>query len=68
MLSARWLIAFIFTLIIGYCSWFVFYYSNHEGAKRRLGVFALVGLRLRSAGSMQRWIEHAKNRSGWRSN
>jgi hypothetical protein len=46
VLSARWLIAFIFTLIIGYCSWFVFYYSNHEGAKKRLGVFALVGLGL----------------------
>jgi hypothetical protein len=46
VLSARWLIAFIFTLIIGYCSWFVFYYSNHEGAKKRLGVFALVGLAL----------------------
>lgn len=46
VLSARWLIAFIFTLIIGYCSWFVFYYSNHEGAKNRLGVFALIGLAL----------------------
>lgn len=46
VLSARWLIAFIFTLIIGYCSWFVFYYSNHEGAKKRLGVFALIGLAL----------------------
>lgn len=46
VLSARWLIAFIFTLIIGYCSWFVFYYSNHEGAKKRLGVFALIGLTL----------------------
>ncbi|SFQ33042.1 hypothetical protein [Variovorax sp. 770b2] len=46
VLSARWLIAFIFTLIIGYCSWFVFYYSNHKGARKRLGIFALVGLAL----------------------
>lgn len=46
VLSARWLIAFIFTLIIGYCSWFVFYYSNHEGARKRLGIFALLGLAL----------------------
>ena len=46
VLSARWLIAFIFTLIIGYCSWFVFYYCNHEGAKNQLGVFALIGLAL----------------------
>lgn len=46
VLSARWLIAFIFTLIIGYCAWFVFYYGNHEGARRRLGLFALTGLAL----------------------
>lgn len=46
VLSARWLIAFIFTLIIGYSSWFVFYYGNHEGARQRLGLFALVGLAL----------------------
>jgi hypothetical protein len=46
VLSARWLIVFIFTLIVGYCSWFVFYYSNKPGAKNRLGWFALVGLGL----------------------
>ena len=33
VLSARWAIAFIFTLIIGYCLWFAFYWGNHEGAK-----------------------------------
>lgn len=46
VLSARWLIAFVFTLILGYCAWFIFYYSNHEGAKQRLGLFALVGFGL----------------------
>jgi hypothetical protein len=46
VLSARWLIVFIFTLIIGYCSWFVFYYANRPGADRRIGVFAWVGLGL----------------------
>jgi hypothetical protein len=46
VLSARWLIIFIFTLIIGYCSWFVFYYSNKPGARDRLGVFALIGFGL----------------------
>lgn len=43
VLSARWLIVFIFTLIIGYCAWFVFYYGNQPGADRRIGVFAWVG-------------------------
>jgi len=46
VLSARWLIAFIFTLIVGYCSWFVFYYSNTEGARRWLGAFAVLGIAL----------------------
>ncbi|WP_133492997.1 hypothetical protein [Alcanivorax sp. 24] len=46
VLSARWLIIFIFTLIIGYCSWFVFYYSNKPEAQTRLGLFALLGLGL----------------------
>lgn len=46
VLSARWLIIFIFTLIAGYCAWFVFYYSNKPGAKRYLGTFAIVGLSL----------------------
>jgi hypothetical protein len=44
VLSGRWAIAFIFTLIIGYCSWFAFYYANHEGAKRHIGVFAWIAL------------------------
>ena len=30
VLSARWAIAFIFTLIVAYCLWFAFYWSNHE--------------------------------------
>lgn len=46
VLSARWLIIFIFTLIIGYCSWFIFYYSNKPGAKQRLGIFAFIGVAL----------------------
>src|SRR5690606_6923150 len=33
-------------LIIGYCSWFIFYYSNKEGARRRIGWFAFIGLGL----------------------
>ena len=46
VLSGRWAIAFIFTLIVGYCSWFAFYYANHEGAKRHIGIFAWVALAL----------------------
>jgi len=46
VLSARWLVVFIFTLIIGYCSWFIFYYSNKEGARHRIGWFAFIGLGL----------------------
>lgn len=46
VLSGRWAIAFIATLIVGYCSWFAFYYANHEGAKRHIGVFAWVALAL----------------------
>ncbi|MDM7456774.1 MAG: hypothetical protein P3W97_005865 [Tepidimonas sp.] len=46
VLSGRWVIAFIFTLIVGYCSWFIFYYANHEGAKRYMGIFAWVALAL----------------------
>jgi len=46
VLSARWAITFIFTLIIGYCLWFVFYWSNHEGAKRYIGIYAIIGLAL----------------------
>jgi hypothetical protein len=46
VLSARWLIVFIFTLMIGYCAWFVFYYANQPGARRWWGGFAIVGLAL----------------------
>ena len=46
VLSGRWAIAFIFTLIVGYCSWFAFYYANHEGAKRHIGIFAWIALAL----------------------
>ena len=43
VLSGWWVIAFIFTLMIGYCSWFVFYYGNHAGAKKHIGLFAWFG-------------------------
>lgn len=46
VLSGRWVIAFIFTLIVAYCSWFAFYYANHEGAKQHVGVFAWIALAL----------------------
>lgn len=46
VLSGRWLIVFIFTLIIGYCAWFVFYYGNKPGGRRWIGLFALLGLSL----------------------
>jgi hypothetical protein len=46
VLSGRWAIAFIFTLIVGYCCWFAFYHANHEGAKKRVGVYAWVALAL----------------------
>ncbi|WP_234263799.1 hypothetical protein [Hydrogenophaga sp. NFH-34] len=46
VLSGRWTIAFIFTLIVAYCAWFVFYYANHEGAKRHIGLYAWVALGL----------------------
>ncbi len=46
VLSGRWAIAFIFTLILAYCAWFAFYYANHEGAKRHIGIFAWVALAL----------------------
>jgi hypothetical protein len=46
VLSASWAIAFIFTLIIGYCLWFAFYWGNHEGAKRYIGFYAIAGLAL----------------------
>lgn len=46
LLSGRWAIGFIFTLIIGYCCWFTFYYANHEGAKKHIGVYAWIALAL----------------------
>jgi hypothetical protein len=46
VLSGRWVIAFIFTLIVGYCAWFAFYYANHDGAKKHIGVYAWVALAL----------------------
>ena len=46
VLSARWAIIFIFTLIVGYSSWFAFYYANHEGAKRHIGVYAWIAFAL----------------------
>lgn len=46
VLSARWAIAFIFTLIVAYCLWFAFYWSNHEGAKQQIGWYAWIALAL----------------------
>ncbi|MBL8844269.1 MAG: hypothetical protein JNN24_00735 [Hyphomicrobium zavarzinii] len=46
VLSAGWAIGFIFTLIAGYCLWFAFYWGNHEGAKRYIGVYAVLSLAL----------------------
>lgn len=46
VLSGMWAIGFIFTLIVAYCSWFAFYYANHEGARSRIGLFAWLGLAL----------------------
>lgn len=46
VLSAAWAIAFIFTLIVGYSSWFVFYFKNHEGASGGILLWGLLGLGL----------------------
>lgn len=46
VLSGRWAIAFIFTLIVGYCCWFAFYRANHAGAGWRIGAYAWVALAL----------------------
>ncbi len=40
VLSGRWVIAFIFTLIVAYCLWFAFYYANQPGARRHIGLYA----------------------------
>ena len=56
VLSARWVIAFIFTLIVAYCLWFFFYSRHHDATSTArpawigwlgviaLGLFALDGL------------------------
>ena len=44
VLSALWAVGFIFTLIIAYCLWFAFYWSNHEGAKKYIGWYAVIAL------------------------
>jgi hypothetical protein len=46
VLSARWVIIFIGTLIVAYCLWFTFYWGNHEGARRHIGLYAIVALLL----------------------
>lgn len=47
VLSARWAIAFIFTLIIAYSMWFYFYAQNHgRRATRFMAVFAGAALGL----------------------
>lgn len=40
VLSGRWAIAFILTLIVAYCCWFAFYYANRAGAKKYIGLYA----------------------------
>ncbi|WP_246100542.1 hypothetical protein [Tepidimonas alkaliphilus] len=46
VLSGAWVIAFIATLIVGYCAWFVFYYANREGARRHVVMWAWLALAL----------------------
>lgn len=46
VLSARWAIIFIGSLIAAYCLWFVFYWGNHEQAKRHVGLYAIAGMAL----------------------
>jgi len=46
VLSGWWVIGFIFTLMIGYCCWFAFYYANHEGARKHIGVYAWIAFAL----------------------
>jgi hypothetical protein len=46
VLSARWAIIFIASLIAAYCLWFAFYWENHEGAKRHIGLYAVAALGL----------------------
>ncbi len=46
VLSARWAILFIASLILAYCLWFAFYWGNREGARRYVGLYAILGLAL----------------------
>jgi hypothetical protein len=46
LLSARWAMIFIASLIAAYCCWFAFYWGNQEGAKRYVGLYAIIGLAL----------------------
>lgn len=46
VLSGRWAISFILTLIVAYCAWFSFYYANHAGARRYIGIYAWIALAL----------------------
>lgn len=46
VLSASWVIAFIFIMIVAYCLWFIFYQVNHHGAQNYYGVYAWISLAL----------------------
>ncbi|KOR32097.1 hypothetical protein TI05_09425 [Achromatium sp. WMS3] len=46
VLSAAWAIGFIFTLIIAYCLWFIFYYFNHGVLRPNLIGYAWIALAL----------------------
>ena len=46
VLSGRWAIAFILTLILAYCLWFAFYAANRPGARRHVGLYAWSALAL----------------------
>ena len=46
VLSGRWAIAFILTLVVAYCCWFAFYYANREGAKKHIGLYAWIAFAL----------------------
>lgn len=44
ILSGAWAIGFIFTLILGYSSWFTFYFKNHQGASDTVVWWGIIGL------------------------
>jgi len=46
VLSGRWAIGFIFSLIVAYCCWFAFYYANHPGARKYIGAYAWIAFAL----------------------